>query len=86
MTKKSSTGGTCWVFTLNNPTGEEEGQVQELEKRAEVTVMVGGREVGEMGTPHLQGYIEFIAPVTRRALEEAVGEGVPGASERLQAR
>lgn len=44
-----------WVFTLNNYSAAD------LEKlrTAEYTYLVVGREKGESGTPHLQGYIAF---------------------------
>jgi len=46
-----------WKFTLNNPTPEEEQRLGEWE--TEVTRLVVGREVGESGTPHLQGMVTF---------------------------
>lgn len=42
-------------FTLNNYTEEELDDIKKLV----VAYMVIGKEVGESGTPHLQGYIEF---------------------------
>lgn len=45
-----------WVFTINNYTREEEGDVKELPG---VQYLVYGREVGESGTHHLQGYVYF---------------------------
>lgn len=45
----------AWCFTLNNYTPDEERIVHELE----CTYLVCGREVGELGTPHLQGYVYF---------------------------
>lgn len=44
-----------WCFTLNNYTKEE----YEYIKCVVCTYLVVGEEVGESGTPHLQGYIEF---------------------------
>lgn len=49
-----------WVFTLNNPTAEEEGEIEQfLDEGSKATYVVLGRERGENGTPHLQGYIEL---------------------------
>lgn len=47
-----------WCFTYNNYTEEGERQVKEY--RCEY--LVYGREIGDSGTPHLQGYIEFKSP------------------------
>lgn len=44
-----------WCFTLNNPTATCTDVLNELECR----YLVYGREVGESGTEHLQGYVEF---------------------------
>lgn len=48
-----STRNVC--FTLNNYSEEEEKDIQSLD----CGYLVYGYEIGENGTPHLQGYIEF---------------------------
>ena len=46
-----------WVYTLNNPTDDEEQFVGELGEHDDVVYHVFGREVGDNGTPHFQGYV-----------------------------
>lgn len=46
-----------FIFTLNNYTKEDEDQVRVVSQDA--TYMIVGREVGQSGTPHLQGYIYY---------------------------
>lgn len=51
-----------WCFTLNNYTSEEEDAIQQIE----TLYLVYGREVGESGTPHLQGFLT-VSPSKRLA-------------------
>ncbi|AIF34799.1 replication-associated protein [Sewage-associated circular DNA virus-11] len=44
-----------FVFTLNNYTAEEEQVIQLLGTTLKMKWLIYGREVGEKGTPHLQG-------------------------------
>lgn len=47
-----------WAFTLNNYTEEQKKKL--FKKMAQLeTKYIFGYEVGENGTPHIQGYIEF---------------------------
>lgn len=52
------TAKKSYVFTLNNYTEDEYTTIQG-NLRDEATYAVIGREIGESGTPHLQGYVLF---------------------------
>ena len=47
--------GTNWCFTLNNYTTDEQVAIAALYPE-KVSYLLYGRETGEEGTPHLQGY------------------------------
>lgn len=47
-----------FVFTLNNYTPAEEDDIKTFSEEKAV-YLIYGREVGDNGTPHLQGYIEL---------------------------
>jgi len=52
--------GKRWCFTVNNYTEEEYGAICAYVKRAAVAGFgVVAREVGDTGTPHVQGYIRL---------------------------
>lgn len=50
-----------WCFTINNPIQEEEACLQALghERPEGILYLVWGKEEGENGTPHFQGFISF---------------------------
>lgn len=51
-----------WVFTVNNYNAADVDEVHNLRNDPSVRYYCIGLEVGENGTPHLQGYIEFHCP------------------------
>lgn len=57
-------------FTLNNYTSEEVSVLEELD----VKYIVFGYEVGENGTPHLQGYLEFENARALGGVKKIVGD------------
>jgi len=67
---------TRWCFTINNPTDVDTGRIAELEgslERSGIAYLVYGREVGEGGTPHLQGFVIFSNRRRLRAVREIFG-------------
>lgn len=49
-----------WCFTLNNYTEEEQLRLRDV-ICSDVVYIIFGREIGDSGTPHLQGYVSFSA-------------------------
>ena len=48
-----------WCFTINNPTEDHEQALGDASESDAVTYLVFGREVGENGTPHFQGFVSL---------------------------
>lgn len=66
--------GKYWCWTLNNYTAEEEEKIQAAcVEGGEITFLIYGHEVGEAGTPHLQGYVEFSRRKTLSAVKAVLG-------------
>jgi hypothetical protein len=61
-----------WCFTLNNYTEEEHKNICNVE----CEYLIVGKEVGENGTPHLQGYIYFKNPRTMGGVKKLLGNKV----------
>lgn len=62
----------AWCFTVNNWT---EDQLEKIMSNDKSSYVVVGKEVGEKGTPHLQGYIEFKNARTLAAVTKIIGKG-----------
>lgn len=61
-------------FTLNNPGEGELRSLQTLDIEAHhVRYLLCGEEVGESGTPHIQGYIELLRPTRLAGLKNIPG-------------
>lgn len=48
-----------WCFTVNNYTVEDDLATKLLSMHKDVAYFICGKEVGEEGTPHHQGYVRF---------------------------
>jgi len=57
-----STKSRRFVFTINNPTEDDHQTVADFLDSERVVYGIVGREVGEGGTPHLQGFCVLAAP------------------------
>ena len=65
--------GRNWVFTINNYCPAECSLVESLAARQEILKLFVGKEVGEEGTPHLQGYVSFNENTSRTHVERLLG-------------
>lgn len=61
----------CWTLTLNNPPA---GYQLKDDHPELVKYLSYQLEIGESGTPHLQGYVEFIAKQRRGAIKKLSAE------------
>lgn len=59
-------GSRSWCFTINNHLEKDKTLLEKLECR----YIVVGEEMGESGTPHLQGFVTFNKPCRLAALKK----------------
>lgn len=64
--------GRRWCFTLNNYSQEDEQRLALLSSN--VRYLVYGRETGQSGTPHLQGFVILNNPASLAATKTRIGE------------
>lgn len=66
---RSTSKGRRWCLTLNNYTDEEfNNLVSCLEQRNSKYIL--GKEIGENGTPHIQGYFEVKNPISFNSIKK----------------
>jgi len=58
-----------WCFTINNYTLDDEELVKALVSTSDFQYVVCGKEIGESGTPHLQGYCYWEQPKSHTQLK-----------------
>jgi Putative viral replication protein len=61
-----------WCFTLNNYTAENIAQI--LGAEDQYNYVIFGKEVGENGTPHLQGFVSFPSRVRLNYCTQTIGQ------------
>lgn len=60
----------AYVFTINNYTPDDEKCVLALKEKCRY--LIAGKEVGEQGTPHIQGYVYFKNARGRSAVKKDI--------------
>jgi len=89
MREKKNERTRRWVFTENNPLESKEELVRRLTTEWAVRYAVVGDEVGEEGTPHFQGFVEFEHPATfdqvRKRMPRAHIESALGSNKQNRA-
>lgn len=65
-----------YCFTLNNYNDNDIQRLRDANDNTRVSYIVFGREVGESGTPHLQGYIELNLRSTMGQVKSILGSRV----------
>ena len=67
-----------WVFTFNNYTENDYNQIKtSFENSPDVVSAIVAREIGESGTPHLQGYFHFKGVKRQQACFKFLGYDIP---------
>lgn len=63
-----------YCFTLNNYTEEDELTLTQYEGNKQIKYLIVGKEIGEQGTPHLQGFIIFQNAKTFNQVKAFLGD------------
>ncbi|AXQ03966.1 replication associated protein [Black-headed python circovirus 1] len=62
-----------WCFTINNPTFEDYVSLLENFNEQTVVFFIAGEEVGEKGTPHIQGFVNLVTKSRMEPLRQKLG-------------
>lgn len=62
-----------WCFTLNNYSANDWDSLRNVAQGDRVLFLAVSREIGESGTPHLQGYIELSAALRLGGVKDLLG-------------
>jgi len=64
-----------WCFTINNYTEDELELMSDLSTRIpnEISYLIIGKETGENGTPHFQGYIQMVKKLRLGQIRNLLG-------------
>lgn len=79
MSQNANIVAQRWAFTINNPTEEEIEMLRDIElanadKKKRLLVAELEHTGEDEGTPHIQGYVEFIERTTRKKVCRWLGE------------
>jgi hypothetical protein len=61
-----------WCFTINNHSGDDERRLNN--GHDDMQYVIYGREIGDNGTPHLQGFVMFNRRLRMSQVKEYVGQ------------
>ncbi len=65
--------GRAWCLTLNNYTEQQRNKLIGLVEEQQLQYLILGKEIGESGTPHLQGYLELPRKKTLAGVKALLG-------------
>jgi len=64
-----------WCFTLNNYTETQRDVLENVYSSGTISYIVFGLEVGEEGTPHIQGFVQFKKKLRMNQVKQQLGVG-----------